>query len=69
MVIRKIGILNVQLVKDNFATRKHYHLTISTRKFIILNFQLVKSNWQTRKKNFLNFQLVKHNLQLVKLFP
>ena len=32
MVIRKIGIVNVQLVKDNFATRKHYHLKLSTRK-------------------------------------
>ena len=41
MVIRKIGI-NVQLVKDNLATRKYYHLKLSTCKFMIINFQLVK---------------------------
>ena len=42
MVIRKSGIVNVQLVKDNFATFKHYHPKLSTCKFITLNFQLVK---------------------------
>ena len=54
MVIRRIGNLNFQLVKDNFATRKHniYELNFSI-KFSI---------------KFLNFQLEKHNLQLVKLF-
>ena len=41
MVIRKIGIVNVQLVKDNFALVN----------IIILNFQLVKSNWQFVKKS------------------
>ena len=62
MVIPKIGIINVQLVKDTFATRKHYHLKLSTHKFIILNFQLLKK-LSTRKIKFLNFQPVKHNLQ------
>ena len=32
MVIRKIGIVNFKLVTGNFATRKHYHLKLSTRK-------------------------------------
>ena len=32
MVFRKIGIVNVQLVKDNFATRKHYHPKLLTSK-------------------------------------
>ena len=68
MVIRKIGILNVQIVKPNFATRKHHHPELSTRKFIIFNFQLLKSNWQ-RKVKLLKFQLINHNLQLVKSFP
>ena len=40
MVIRKIDIVNVQLVKGNFVTRKIYRLKFSTRTFIILNFQL-----------------------------
>ena len=62
MVIPKIGITNVQLIKDTFATRKQYHLKLSTHKFIILNFQLLKK-LATRKIKFLNFQLVKHNLQ------
>ena len=44
MVIRKIGIINVQLVKGIFATRKHYHLKLSTPKFINLNFELAKSS-------------------------
>ena len=47
--IHKIDIANVQLLKGNLATRKHYHLKFSTRKLIILNFQLVKSNWQLLK--------------------
>ena len=38
MVICKIGILNIQHVKENFATRKNYHLKRLTRKFIIINF-------------------------------
>ena len=50
MVIRRIGNLNVQLVKDNFATRKHniYELKSCPLQvahlncqFCILNFQLV----------------------------
>ena len=69
MVIRKIDIVNAQPVKGNFATRKHYHFKLSTRKFVILNFQLVKKQLTTRKMKFSNFQLIKHNLQLVKLFP
>ena len=32
MVIRLIGILNNQIVKGNFATRKHYHLKLPKRK-------------------------------------
>ena len=32
MIICKIGILNVQLVKSNLATRKHYGIKLSTRK-------------------------------------
>ena len=80
MVIRKIGIINVQLAKDNFATRKHYHLKISTRNFfhfklsarkiISLNLQFVKSNPQLAKSNLLLVILVptsKITLQLVKL--
>ena len=35
MVIRKIAILNVQLVKGNFATCKHYHLKLSTHKNLL----------------------------------
>ena len=35
MVIRKVVIVNAQPVKGNFATRKHYHLKLSARKFII----------------------------------
>ena len=59
MVIPKIGILSFKLVKGNIATRKHYHLKLST----------CKKQLATRKISFLNFQLIKHNLQLVKLFP
>ena len=50
MVNRKIGIANVQHVKGNFATRKHYHLKLLTRKFTILKFQLVKIS--THKTQF-----------------
>ena len=50
MAIRKICIVNVQLVKGNFAASKHYHLKLSTRKFIILNFELVKSSWKLVKQ-------------------
>ena len=59
MISRKIGILNIQLVKGNFATRKHYHLKLSTR----------KKQLTAGKMTFLIFQLVKHNWQLVKFFP
>ena len=59
MVICKIGIVNVQLVKGNSATRKHYHLKLS----------MCKKQLATRKTKFLNFHLIKHNLQLIKLFP
>ena len=52
MVIRKISIVNIQSVKGNFSTRKHFHVKLSTRKFMILIFQLVKSNWLTRKNIF-----------------
>ena len=69
MAIRKIGNINVQLVKGNFATRKHYHLKISTSNFFHLKLITRKKQLATRKINFLNFQLIKHNLQLVKLFP
>ena len=51
MVIRKIGILNVQLVKGSFATGKHDYLKLSTRKFII--FKLLSSKKQlTNRENF-----------------
>ena len=61
MVIRKIGILNVQLVKSNSATCKHYRLKLSNRKFIILNFHFAKRNWQLLK---LNFKFSTHKTQL-----
>ena len=59
IIIRKIDILNIQLVKVNFATGEHYHLKLSTR----------KKQVATRKIKFLKFQLMKRKLQLVKLFP
>ena len=31
MVTRKIDIVNIYLVKGNFATGKHYHINFSTR--------------------------------------
>ena len=40
IVIHKIDIVNVQLIKGNFATRKHYQLKLSTRKLIILNLKM-----------------------------
>ena len=49
MIIRKIGIVNVQLEKDNIANRKYYYLKLSTCKLLILNFQLVKTNWKLVK--------------------
>ena len=52
MVIFRIGNLNLQLVKDNFATRKYYHLKLSARKCIIL----------TRKKQ-LAIRKIKFNLK------
>ena len=45
--------------KSNLATRKYYHLKLSTR----------KKQLTTRKTKFLILQLFKHNLQLVKLSP
>ena len=63
MVIRKIGIVIVQVVKENFATRKLHHLKLSTRKFINLNFQLVKSNLQLA----ILLPTCKINLQIAKL--
>ena len=59
MVIRKVGIVNVELIKGNFATSKHYHLKLSTH----------KKQLATRKIKILNSQLIKQNLQIVKLFP
>ena len=49
MIIRKIGIVNVQLEKDNFANRKYCYLKLSTCKLLILNFKLVKTNWKLVK--------------------
>ena len=77
MVISKFDIVNIQLVKGNFATCKHYHLKFSTRKFIVLNFQLVKRNWQLFKYFFFfwfsahkvqlaTFKIISLNLQLLK---
>ena len=79
MVIRQI----VQLVKDNFATCKHYHLKLSTRKKAtgnsqnkIFKFSTHKTHLATCKNISLNLQLekrnsqfAKSNLQLVILFP
>ena len=78
MIIRKIDIVNVQLVKGNFATRKHnhiklstckyYHLTLSTprKKFATHNFIFNSQNKFTTRKTTL--QLLKSTLQLVNLF-
>ena len=63
MVIRKIGIVIVQVVKGNFATRKFHRLKLSTRTFITLNFQLVKSNLQL----VILLPTCNINLQIVKL--
>ena len=52
MIICKIGILTVQLVKSNLASRKDYRLKLSTRQIL----------------EIFNFQFTKHNLQLEKLF-
>ena len=61
MIICKIGIINVQLVKGNFATCKHYGLKISACNLFHLKLS-------TSKINLLNFQLIKHDLQLVMFF-
>ena len=67
MAIRKICIVNVQVVKCNFAASKHYHLKLLTRKVIILNFELVKSSWKLIKKLF-KFSAHKTRLSTGKLF-
>ena len=66
MVIRKIGIVNVQLVKGNFATRKQYHLKLSTRrkqlaprKLKLLKFSIHKTQLATRKIISLNLQFLR----------
>ena len=61
--LTSIRAIESQIVKDNFATRKHHHLKLATRKFIILKFQLIKSNWQLE----ILTPTHKINLQLVKL--
>ena len=76
MVIRKISIINVQLVKDNFATRKRYHLKISTRNFFHIKLSTRKKQLATRKIVFSKFsthktqlvtcKIISLNLQLVK---
>ena len=53
MTIRKIYILIVQLVKDNFAICKDCHLKLLTRRFMMLNFQFVKNTWQVVKYFFI----------------
>ena len=58
MAIRKICIVNVQVVKGNFAASKHYHLKLSTR----------KKQLEAHKKNCLNFQLIKQDSQLANYF-
>ena len=74
MVFRKIGIVNVQLVKDNFATRKHYHLKLSTSKKQLANrkrFILSTHKTQPATHTFISnskhrFETCKITLQLVK---
>ena len=58
MRICKIGILNVQLVISNLATRKHYRLKLSTRKKQLATHNFI-SNWQNK------FATRKFTLQLV----
>ena len=59
MVICKIGIVNVQLVKSKFTTRKHYHPNFSTCKFIILKLSICEKQPAIRKIKLSNFQFVK----------
>ena len=69
MVIRKIGIVNVQLEKAisqivniiilNFQLVEIYHLKLTTRKKQLATCQI----------KILAVQLIKHNLQLVNFFP
>ena len=68
MEIRKIDTVNVQLVTGNFATCKHYHLKLSTRKKQLAtgNFIFNLQNRFTARK--VTLQLVKSNSQLVNLF-
>ena len=68
MEIRKIDTVNVQLVTGNFATRKHDHLKLSTRKkqLATRNFIINLQNRFTAGK--VTLQLVKSNSQLVNLF-
>ena len=70
--VRKIGTVNVQLVTVKFATRKYYHLKLSTRKKQLatrkIKFSNHKTQLTTRKIISLNIQLVKSNFQLVILF-
>ena len=58
MIICKIGILNVQLVKSNLATRKHYRLKLSTRKkqlaTLKIKFSIHKAQLAIRKIIYLN---------------
>ena len=68
MIIRKTGIVNVQLGQDNFAIVNIIISQIFYRKFIILTFQLVKQTDSSQKKLF-KFSTHKHNFQLVKFFP
>ena len=69
MVTRKTGIVNVQLVKGNFATRKHYHLKLSTYKKHMATREIEFLNFATHQLISLNLQFMKSNLQLVILFP
>ena len=69
MVIRKIDIVNVYLVKGNFATGKHYHINrkrqLATRKINFLKFLTYKMQHATREIISLTLQVIKSSLQLV----
>ena len=64
--IRKIGTINVQLVTGNFATRKHYHLKLSTLKKQLatrkIKFSTHKTHLATRKNYFFKFSTRKKQL-------
>ena len=73
IVIYKIDIVNAQLVKGNFAPRKHYHLKLSTRekqlttlKIVFFKFSTHKVQIEARKVICLNLQIEKSNSQLTK---